>query len=178
MEQIGEQQTRTESITQIVEQINGCLRSGDYARALDLLRGTAAEFPNDAELSELQKRAEDGVKRKAEADRLITESQELFAQRKSAEAIQLLRKAYELDKRNSLARAILANALVEQAHSVVETDWLEAETLTNQALALNPAHPTAKTIHGLIVDQKKTSSVEDWVEKARKLQSSGDLFAA
>jgi tetratricopeptide (TPR) repeat protein len=178
LEKIRDQQTRTDSKTRLVEQINLCLQSGDYSRALDLLRGTAAELPNDAELSGLEMLAQDGVKHKAEADRLITESQELFAQRKSAEAIQLLRKAYELDKRNSLARAILANALVEQAHSVVETDWLEAETLTNQALALNPAHPTAKTIHSLIVEQKKTSSVEDWVEKARKLQSSGDLFAA
>ena len=178
MEKSSDQQTRTESKTRLVEQINSCLRSGDYSRALDLLRGAAAEFPNDAELSELEKLAQDGVKRNAEANRLITESQELFAQQKSAEAIQLLREAYELDKNNSLARAILANALVEHAHSVVETDWLEAETLTNQALKLNPAHPTAKTIRSLIVEQKKTSSVEDWVARARKLQSSGDLFAA
>jgi tetratricopeptide (TPR) repeat protein len=173
LEQRSDQQTGTESKPQIVEQINLCLRSGDYSRAMDLLRGTAAEFPNDndAELSELEKLAEDGVKRNAEANRLITESQELFAQQKSAEAIQLLRKAYELDKNNSLARAILANALVEQAHSVVETDWLEAETLTNQALALNRAHPTAKTILSRIVARKETSSVEDWVSRARKLQS-------
>jgi len=178
LEKTRDQQTRTESKTRLVEQIKIYLHSGDYSRALDLLRGTAAEFPDDAELSELEKLAHDGAKRNAEANRLITESQELFAQRKSAEAIQLLRKAYELDKRNSLARAILANALVEQAHSVVETDWLEAETLTNQALALNPAHPTAKTILSLIVARKETSSVEDWVARARKLQSSSDPFAA
>jgi tetratricopeptide (TPR) repeat protein len=165
---------------QLVEQINSCLHSGDYSGALDLLRSTAAEFPNDndAKLSELEKLAQDGVKRNAEAQRLITASQELFAQQKTAEAIQLLRQAYELDKNNSLARAILANALVEHAHSVVETDWLEAETLTNQALKLNPAHPTAKTIRSLIVDQKKASSVEDWVARARQLQSSSDPFAA
>ncbi len=178
MEKTRDQQAGTESKTRLAEQINICLRSGDYSRALDLLRGAAAEFPNDAQLSELEKRAQDGVKRKAEADRLITESQELFAQRKSAEAIQLLRQAYELDKNNSLARAILANALVEHAHSILETDWLGAETLTNQALNLNPAHPTAKTILSLIVARKETSSVEDWVSQARKLQSSGDLFAA
>ena len=162
----------------IVEQINVCLHSGNYSRVLDLLRGTATEFPDDAELSELEKQARDGIKRNADAQRLITESQELFAQQKSNEAIQLLREAYDLDKNNSLARAILANALVEHAHSVVETDWLEAETLTNQALKLNPAHPTAKTIRSLIVEQKKTSSVEDWVARGRQLQSSGDLFAA
>jgi tetratricopeptide (TPR) repeat protein len=186
LEQTRDQQSRTESetrpIMRLVEQINVCLQAGDYARALDLLRGAAAEFSNDndndAELTELEKLAQDGVKRNAEAQRLITESQELFAQRKSGEAIQLLRKAYELDKRNALARSILANALVEHAHSVVETDWLKAETLTNQALALNPAHPTAKTILDLIVSRKETSSMEDWVSQARKLQSSGDPFAA
>ncbi len=178
METIRDQQTRTESKTRLVEQVNLCLRSGDYSRALDLLRGTAAEFPNDTEFSDLEKLARDGVKRNTEAHRLITESQELFAQRESAKAIQLLRQAYELDKSNSLARAILANALVEHAHSIVETDWLEAETLANQALGLNPAHPTAKTIRSLVVEQKETSSVDDWVAQARKRQSSGDLFAA
>jgi tetratricopeptide (TPR) repeat protein len=178
LDKTRDQQTRTQTKTRLVEQINIYLHSCDYSRALDLLRGTTAEFPDDAELSELEKLAHDGVKRNAEANRLITESQELFAQRKSAEAIQLLRRAYELDKRNSLARSILANALVEQAHSVVETDWLEAETLTNQALALNPAHPTAKTILSLIVARKETSSVEDWVTRARKLQASSDPFAA
>jgi tetratricopeptide (TPR) repeat protein len=175
---IGEQETRTESKTQLVEQIHSSLRSGDYSRALDLVRGTAAKFPDHAELAELEMRALDGVKRIGEANRLITESQDLFAQQKSAQAIQLLRKAYELDKHNSLARTILANALVEHAHSMVESDWLEAETLTNQALNLNPAHPTAKTIRTLIVEKKTTSSVDDWVAHARKRQSSGDLFAA
>ena len=178
MEKRRDQQTPAVSKTWLVEQINICLRSGDYSRVLDLLRGREAEFPDDPELSELEKLAQGGVKRNAEAQRLITESQELFAQQKSAEAIQLLRQAYELDKNNSLARAILANALVEHANSIVETDWLKAETLTNQALALNPAHPTAKTILRLIVDRKETSSVEDWVSQASKLQSSGDLFGA
>jgi tetratricopeptide (TPR) repeat protein len=178
LEKIRDQETGPESKTQVVERISICLRSGDYSRALELLRGTAAEFPSDAELSELEKLAQDGVRRNAEATRLITESQELFAQRKAAEAIQLLREAHELDKNNALARAILANALVEQAHSMVETDWREAETLAKQALDLNPSHPTAKTIRGLILDQKKRSPVEEWVAQARKLQSSGDLFAA
>jgi len=178
LQQIQEQQSRSEPKTRLVERINAYLRSGDYARAVDLVRSSAAEFPGDAELSALEKLAEDGLKRKGDADRLITESQELFAERKYAEAIQLLRQAYELDKKNSLARSILANALVEHAQSIVETDWLEAEKLTNQALALNPAHPTAKTILNLIVEQKQESSADDWVSQASKLQSSGDLFAA
>jgi len=178
LQEISDRQTGAASKTRLVEQIKAMLRAGEYARALNLLRSASAEFADDADLNELEKLAQKGASHKAEADRLITESQELFAQQKSGEAIQLLRKAYELDKSNALARTILANALVEHAQSIVETDWLQAETLANQALALNPAHPTAKTILSLIVHKKEESSVEDWVAQATKLHSSGDLFAA
>jgi len=178
LQEISDRQTGAASKTRLSEQIKAMLRAGEYSRALDLLRGASAEFAGDADLNELEKLAQKGASHKTEADRLITESQELFAQQKSGEAIQLLRKAYELDKSNTLARTILANALVEHAQSIVETDWLQAETLANQALALNPAHPTAKTILSLIVRKKEKSSVEDWVSQATKLHSSGDLFAA
>src|SRR6202158_1203217 len=74
-----DQQVRIESKTRLVEQVDTCLHSSDYARALDLLQKAAAEFPNDAELTELEKLAQDGVKRKTEAHRLMTEGQELCA---------------------------------------------------------------------------------------------------
>jgi eukaryotic-like serine/threonine-protein kinase len=173
-----DQQTRIESKTRLVEQIDSCLHSSDYARALDLLQGAAAEFPNDAELTELEKLAQDGVKRKTEAHRLMNEGQELCAQQKSAEGIKLLREAYELDENNSLSRAVLANTLVEEARAKVESDWREAETLAREALDLNPAHPMAKTIRTLILDQKRETFVEDCVSHARKLQTATDLAGA
>jgi len=173
-----DQQVRVESKTRLVEQVDACLHSSDYARALDLLQGAAAEFPNDAELTELEKLAQDGVKRQTEAHRLMTEGQELCAQQKSAEGIKLLREAYELDENNSLARAVLANSLVEQAHSIVESDWREAEKLAREALDLNPGHPMAKTIRTLILDQKRETFVEECVSQARKLQTATDLSGA
>ncbi|MFZ1005526.1 MAG: protein kinase [Candidatus Sulfotelmatobacter sp.] len=173
-----DQQVRIESKTRLVEQIDTCLHSSDYARALDLLQGAAAEFPHDAELAELEKLAQDGVKRKTEAHRLMTEGQDLCAQQKSAEGIKLLRRAYELDENNSLARAVLANALVEQAHATVESDWREAEKLAREALELNPGHPMAKTIRTLILDQKRETFVEDCVSHARKLQAATDIAGA
>jgi eukaryotic-like serine/threonine-protein kinase len=172
------QQTRIESKARLVEQIDSCLHSSDYERALDLLQGAATEFPNDAELVSLESLANEGIKRKTQAHLLMNEGQDLFAQEKSANAIQLLRQAYELDENNSLTRAVLANALVERAHSVVEADWHEAEKLTSEALDLNPAHPMAKTIKNLIVDRKKETFIEDCVSQTRRLQATADLAAA
>src|ERR1019366_920076 len=173
-----EQQVRTESKTRLVEQVDTCLHSSDYARALDLLQGAAAEFPNDAELTELEKLAQDGVKRKTEAHRLMTEGQELCARQKPAEGIKLLREAYELDENNPISRAVLANALVEHAHSTVESDWREAEKLAREALDLNPGHPMAKTIRTLILDQKRETFIAECVSQARKLQTATDLAGA
>ena len=173
-----EQQVRIESKVRLVEQIDTCLHSSDYAHALDLLQGAAAEFPNDPELMELEKLAQDGIKRKIEAHRLMTEGQELCARQKPADGIKLLREAYELDENDPISRAVLSNALVEQAHSTVENDWREAEKLARDALDLNPGHPMAKTIRTLILDKKRETFIAECVSQARKLQSAADLAGA
>ncbi len=108
----------------------------------------------------------------------MNEGQDLFAQEKSAAAIKILRDAFELDENNPIARAVLANALMERAHSVVETDWHESEKLTKEALDLNPAHPMAKTIKTLILDQKKETFVQECVSQARELQTGSNLAGA
>jgi eukaryotic-like serine/threonine-protein kinase len=173
-----DQQARTEAKMKLIEQIDSCLHSGDYRRSFEFLRNAATEFPDDEEFQELEKLAQEGVKRKTEAQRLMTEGQDLLGQQKSAEGIQLLRQAHELDENNPLAQAVLANALVEQAQALVETDWREAEKLSKEAFDLSPSHPMAKTLRTLIQDQKRETLVSDCISQARKLQTSGDLAGA
>jgi serine/threonine-protein kinase len=74
-----EQQSRSAAKTKLVEQIDACLHSSDYSRALGLLEQATAEFPNDAELAPLEKLANDGLQRATEAHRLMTEGQGLCA---------------------------------------------------------------------------------------------------
>ncbi len=145
---------------------------------MDLLKAAAAEFPNDAELKELEKLATDGLQRKGEAQRLMTEGQDLCAQQKPIDGLKLLREAYELDENNSLTRAIFANALVEYAQSLVDTDWKEADKLAKEAVDLNPDHPMTKTLRTSILDRRRETFVDDCVSQARKLQASGDLPGA
>lgn len=173
-----EQQARIEAKTSLVEQVDACLHSSDYARALDVLEKGKLEFPNDAELGELEKLANEGVQRKTEAHRLMTEGQELCAQGRFVDGSKLLRQAYELDENNTLTRAVLSNALIEQAKRVVDSNWQEAERLAQQSLDLNPSHPMGKTVRSLILDQKREQVVNDCLSQARKLQASADLPGA
>lgn len=173
-----DQQSRIEARTQLIEQVDTCLHTSDYGRVFDLLQGAVEEFPHDEELQELEKHARQGVERQTEAHRLLAEGQDLCAQQKTTEGIGLLRQAYELDENNPLARAVLANTLVEHAQTLVETDWREAEKVAKQAFDLNPSHPMAKTLRTLIQDQKRETFVSEVVSQARKLQTAGDLAAA
>ncbi|HEX4425030.1 MAG TPA: protein kinase [Terriglobales bacterium] len=178
MQKRREQQSRTEAKTGLIEQIDAYLHSSDYSRALDLLEKAAVEFPNDAELAELGKLAREGVERATRAQQLMTEGQDLCAQRQFAEGLKLLREAYELDEHNSLTRAVLSNALIEQARLTVDSNWQEAEQLAKQALDLNPGHPLAKTVRTQILDQKREQYVNDTLSQARRLQAAGDLAGA
>ena len=173
-----DQQARIESKTRLIEQIDSCLYSSDFERAFELLQEGAKEFPNDEELQELEKHAQQGVERKTEAQRLMAEGQELCGQQKNSEGIPLLRQAYELDENDTISRAVLANALVEEAQTLVEKDWRESEKLAKEAFDLNPSHPMAKTLRTLILDQKRETFVGECVSQARKLQTSGDLNSA
>jgi eukaryotic-like serine/threonine-protein kinase len=173
-----EQQSRIEAKTRLVEQIDACLHSSDYGRALGLLEQAAAEFSNDAELAELKKLANDGLQRATEAHRLMTEGQELCTQNHFADGIKLLKEAYELDEHNALTRAVFSNALVEQARLVAEKNWQEADQLARQAFELNPSHPLSKTVRTLILDQKREQIVSECLSQARKLQGGGDLAGA
>ena len=173
-----DQQSRIEAKTRVIEQIDSCIHSGDYDRAFELIQDAAKDHPNDEELQELEKRAQLGVERKSEAQRLMAQAQELCSRQKNDEGIPLLRQAYELNENDTVARAILANALVEQAQNLVQSDWREAEKLAKEASDLNPSHPMAKTLRTLIQDQKRESFVSDCISQARKLQTSGDLTAA
>jgi serine/threonine-protein kinase len=173
-----EQQSRIEAKTRLVEQIDACMHSSDYGRALDLLQQAKVEFPDESELVELEKLANDGIQRSTEAHRLMAEGQELCGQNRAAEGIKLLRDAYELDEHDALTRAVLSNALVEQARLIAQSNWQEADRLAQQADDLNPGHPLAKTVRTLIADQKREQLVSECVSQARKLQASGELAEA
>ena len=173
-----DQQVRIESKTRLIEQIDSSLHSSDFGRAFELLQEGAKEFPHDEELQELEKHAQQGVERKTAAQRLMAEGQELCGRQKNSEGIPLLRQAYELDENDTIARAVLANALVDEAQALVEKDWRESEKFAKEAFDLNPSHPMAKTLRTLILDQKRETFVGECVSQARKLQTSGDLNSA
>ena len=173
-----EQQVRGEARARWVKQIDQHMAAGDYDRALDLLRQAGKEFPDDAELAELEKLIQQGKERGGEALRALAEGQEMLAAGRFEEGLEALRKAHRQDERSSDVQRALLDALVERARTVLETDWRAAEPLLQEALDLDPGHSLAKSLRTLAQDRKKEEFIQLCVAQARRAQARGDIGAA
>jgi serine/threonine protein kinase len=173
-----EQQSRAEAKAQFTEQIDRCMQSAHYARALELLQQVQPEFPGDAELAEMETLAQAGLEKTDQAQRLMTEGQEFCAQDRFEEGIKLLEQAFHIDEHNAVSRNVLCNALLEQAGTLVDENWRAAEELTLRALDLNPEHAQAKSMRTLVLDRKREQFVNEFMSQARKMHAAADLAGA
>ena len=178
LEKRRENQSRIEAKARLAEQIEGCLKSASYSRALELLQQAEPEFPNDPELAELKKAAEASLQQATEVQRLMTEGQSLCAQGQFAEGVQLLRQAHEIDEKNPVPRTVLFNTLIERAQQFAENDWQAAEALIQQAFELNPGHPLARNLQTVVLDRKRDHLVNECFSQARRLRGTGDFAGA
>jgi serine/threonine protein kinase/cytochrome c-type biogenesis protein CcmH/NrfG len=173
-----QERAREETKARWVEQIDQRLEAGDYARAQDLARNALEEFPDDRELAGLERLAAQGIERSSEAQQWLAEGQRLCTERHFSEGLEALKKAEERDGKNPVIRQALLIALLEQARSVLAQNWRTADPLIQHALDLDPNHPVAKNLRGLVDDYKNQELIEELVCDARELQAAGDIETA
>jgi serine/threonine-protein kinase len=173
-----EQQGLAEAKARWVKQIEQQMAAGDYERALVVLRQAGEEFPDDAELAELEKLIQQGKDRMGEALRLLGEGQGMLAAGHFQEGLEVLRKAHRQDERNPAVQQALLDALAERAQTVLETDWRDAEVLLQEALVLDPSHRLAKSLRILAQDRKREELIQFCVTQARRAQVQGDIGGA
>ncbi|HUA83779.1 MAG TPA: protein kinase [Bryobacteraceae bacterium] len=172
------QQERQDRKRRWVEQIERNLERNEFKEANEALKNATDDFPEDAELTELVKRAERGLARWEESNKLFESGREAYQEQRWEEATALLRRAMELDDRNPAVRSTLIETLVRRAQNAHEKEPAAAETLLKEALEIEPNHALAKGLLGLIADQRRTEWIEGCLSHARQLQNENDLRGA
>jgi serine/threonine-protein kinase len=173
-----DQQSKEESKARLIEEIDRALDGGDFARARDLSAKALAEYPQDHELTGLERLARQGLERSSEARTLAEGAATLCAEGHFEEAVTNLRRALELDAKNRGIREALVNALIGQAQPLLEVDWRAAEPLVQQASDLDAGHPGARSLRAAITDIKRKEFVSHCLAEARDLQAAGDVDGA
>jgi serine/threonine protein kinase len=172
------QQTRDEAKGHWTEQIDRHIERREYAQAGALLREARVEFPGDAELEELGKLIRQGEERSAGAQLLVEQARALAAKGQFDEAARLLRQAYQTDVRDAAVRGLLVETLVQHARSLLDSDWKRAGELVQSALDLDSANSQARSMAALIADRKRDEAIDQCINRARQLQSGGDVAGA
>jgi len=178
LEKKKEQRAREAAKTDWIKRIDRSLEMGEYSVSFELVAKAQQEFAGDSELAELKKLISAKRDRAEQIERLVAAGRDLCAQGSFDEGLMSLRKALDLDERNSAARNTLVEALVEAAQLAIADDWRRAESLVQKALDLDPFHTLAKHLRSRISDRRTDEEVGQIVSLARQLQGGGDLDGA
>jgi serine/threonine-protein kinase len=170
LERRRERQGEDEKKSRLVDKIDRALETSAYDDAERLSQDGLLEFPQNPELIALLRLARQGLERTREASRLFEEAKTHKSLGSWDRALDLLRQAFDLDRRNIVIQNTLVNLLVQQAHALLDSDWTAAEPLAAEAGRLDPEHPSVKKINSLIAQAKKKDHVEHCVSRARELQ--------
>jgi serine/threonine protein kinase/cytochrome c-type biogenesis protein CcmH/NrfG len=161
-----------------VEQTDKYLEGGDYERARKTIQNALLEFPNEAELLELDKLVSKHQERANQATELLGRARQSGDSWTVDQTLTDLREAYKLDPRNSVIRTVLVNTLLEHARQSMEKNPETAETALNEILQLDPGHVPARSQLTQLADHKREEFVAWCLTQARRLQTDGDFAGA
>jgi len=173
-----DQQAHENAKSRWVEQTDKHLERGDYDRATQTVESALAEFPGDSELLELQKLVQKNRDRGQQALELLEKAHQARERGAQQETVEALRQANDLDPRSTVIRTVFVNSLLDQARSVVDKDWVAADTTLQEVLSLEPNHAPAQSLLSRISDRKREDFVSGCLTNARRLQTDGDIQGA
>jgi serine/threonine-protein kinase len=173
-----DQQAHENAKSRWVEQTDKHLERGDYERARQSVESALAEFPGDPELLELEKLVHKNRDRGQQALELLEKAHQARERGDQQESIDALRQAKDLDPRSTVIRTVYVNSLLDQARSVVDKDWVAADTTLQEVLSIEPNHAPAQSLMSRITDRKREDFVSGCLTNARRLQTEGDIEAA
>jgi serine/threonine-protein kinase len=173
-----DQQALHNSKARWVEQTDKYLEGGDYDRAMKTIQHALLEFPNEAELVELEKLVQRHQDRAAQAVELLGRARENSEKESEELALADLREAYRLDARNSVIRTVLVNTLLEYARKSMASNPAVTEGALQEILQLDPGHVPARSLAAQLTDHRREEFIAGCLTQARRLQTDGDFSGA
>jgi serine/threonine-protein kinase len=161
-----------------IDQIERCLETGDYKEAVSACAKSLEEFPNDAELTELERLAQKNAARRKDAMELVSEARGLLEAGKPAEGLEVVQRARKLDERSPVVRAILLNTLFECARADAKSSPDKAQEHLDQILAIDPVHSMALSLRAELHSERQDEQVGSILAQARRLQAEDDAPGA
>jgi serine/threonine protein kinase len=172
------EQARAAKKAKLAEQIASAIKTGGYARARDLLRSGDAEFPRDEELAALRAKMQRAEEGRAQAQKLISDAQDLCNSQRFADAGAALSKAFQAAEEHPGLRNQVLDAYVKHARTAVKTDWQAAKSLIEQAVQLDPGYRIPEELAARIEQRRREHRIQEIFTETQTLETSGNVAGA
>ena len=162
-----------------VGQFQDLIAAGEFTKAETLLQQTLVVFPDHPSLRGLEDVLREESSRRGEAQQAISVAQKLFAKGDWKRGGEILKKAFSVADRAPKVRQSVLQALLQGAESASAKDWRGSEILVQLLSELGPdfSQPSPALLDR-ISQRKREDILNECVQGARRLRSSGDLQGA
>ncbi len=179
VEKLCETEVHEENRIRKVQEVADLLRAGEYERAAERSNAALAEFPSDDELLAYHVEAKERALRVPEIQRLIEEGRGLLREGNHDTALEVLRRAANLDRNHQQVRQSLGLVLIDKGKAMMAAGNVSyANQLFGEARTLLPENSDVKEWAARVQTPKPSETVEQCIAAARELSSAGKLDAA
>jgi serine/threonine-protein kinase len=180
VQKLQEAEVREDRRISLVHEIAAVLRAGDYRQAATKADAALIEFPADDELLAYHVEAKERALFAPLVQNMIADGKRLQNENNLDGALEIFRKAAELDRNNQQVRQILGEAALEKAKlSRDANDSSAAGQYFEEAKRLIPDHPDILSWKSQQpVEPNRNPSIEECLRASRELVAAGNARAA
>jgi eukaryotic-like serine/threonine-protein kinase len=172
------EEARAAERSEWIRSTRAALGSADYSQAADLLRLGETKFPGDREISEFEKKLQDVLKRREQAQKIIADGRAALGKKKWGKGADCLTRAREVAAGDPVVQEHVIKELLEGSEAALAMDCLSAEMLLARVAEIQPNSALLSPFKARIESQKRDQAIARLMTAAAHAQSGGDLQAA
>ncbi len=172
------EQSREQAKDRWVDRFNRYFFVDDYAKAKDVIRDALIEFPDDAGLLALKKRAEEHIALSTKCRALLEQAQNLFADDNYDGALEKLKAVVALAGDSRAICVSLLGILLDQARVLLTVNWRTAQPFIELAMQVDSGDPVARSLAAVLEDYKRKALVHQYIGEAAALRENGSTHGA
>ena len=172
------EQARTAEKWEWIRSTQAALATADYSRVADLLSLGKTKFPSAREVSEFEKKLQDGLKLREKAKKIIADGRAALGKKKWEKGAGYLARARESATHDPVVQELVIGELLEGCEAAIEVDCPSAEMLLARVAEIQPNSPLLSPLKARIEKHKQEQTIEQHMTAAVRAQSSGDLQGA
>jgi eukaryotic-like serine/threonine-protein kinase len=172
------EQARAAAKAEWIRGVQAALASADYDRVLDLINHAKTKFGGDREVSDFEKKLQEGLKLRTKAQKIIADAHAALGKKKWEKAAGYLQRACEVAGADRPVREHALAELLEGCEAALDVDSPSAEMLLARAAEIQPDSPLLSALRARIESHKREQLIQQHMTAAVSAQSTGDLQGA